>query len=42
MPATFRLGVEDRALGAVKIEQEREDEPDRPAADNCHLGFGVC
>jgi hypothetical protein len=26
----------------VKIEQEREDEPDRPAADNCHLGFGVC
>jgi hypothetical protein len=42
MPATFRLGVEDRALGAVKIEKEREHEPDRPAADNCDLRFGLC
>ena len=34
MPAALRLGVEDRAPHAVKVEKQREHETDRPAADD--------
>jgi hypothetical protein len=35
MPARRFLGIEKNATYAVPVEQQREHQPDRPAADDC-------